>query len=111
MAVSDVKFVTGLSFAEGAAILSPLIQEIASQREAQVGLDDEAAKYGFTFNDVLTPSGEITSMIGVAPPIIGGDFRALARKFVVLWYHTKKRVLQRARAPCVTASVLGPIFQ
>ena len=78
MAVSDVKFVTGLSFAEGAAILSPLIQEIASQREAQVGLDDEAAKYGFTFNDVLTPSGEITSMIGPEPARSFGEDEATA---------------------------------
>ena len=78
MAVSDVKFVTGANFAEGAAILSPLIQEIASQAEAQVGLEDEAAKYGFVLNNVLTPSGEITSMIGPEPAREFGEDEATA---------------------------------
>ncbi len=65
--MSDVTFNTGANFAEGAAILSPVIQEIASQAEAQVGLEDEAAKLGFVRGVITTPSGEITSMIGPEP--------------------------------------------
>ncbi len=63
MAVSNVNFQTGVNFQEGAQILSPLIQEIADMVEAEVGLKDEAAKFGFTMGDVLTPSGVITSMV------------------------------------------------
>lgn len=64
MTVSNVSFQTGVNFQEGAAILSPLIQEIANMVEAEVGLKDEAAKFGFTMGQVLTPSGVITSMVG-----------------------------------------------
>ena len=61
--MSDVKFQTGANFAEGSAILNPIIQEISNQTDAQVGLENEAAKYGFVVGDVLTPNGEITSMV------------------------------------------------
>jgi hypothetical protein len=60
---SNVNFQTGANFAEGSAILSPIIQEIANQTEAQVGLESEAAKYGFVVGDALTPDGEITAMV------------------------------------------------
>lgn len=63
MPVSNVNFQTGVNFQEGAQILSPLIQEIADMVDAEVGLKDEAAKYGFTVGEVLTPSGVITSMV------------------------------------------------
>lgn len=63
MSVSNVNFQTGVNFQEGAQILSPLIQEIADMVDAEVGLKDEAAKYGFTVGEVLTPSGVITSMV------------------------------------------------
>ncbi len=64
---SNVNFNVGASFQEGAQILSPAIQEIANQTEAQVGLEDEASKYGFVMGDALTPSGEITAMVGPEP--------------------------------------------
>lgn len=63
----NVVFQSGANFAEGQAILSPLIQEIANQSEAQVGLESEAAKYGFVIGDALTPKGEITAMVGPEP--------------------------------------------
>lgn len=63
MAVSNVNFQTGVNFQEGAQILSPLIQEIADIVDAEVGLKDEAAKYGFTVGQVVTPNGVITSMV------------------------------------------------
>lgn len=65
--MSDVKFQTGATFAEGSAILNPIIQEISNQTEAQVGLENEAAKYGFVVGDALTPTGEITAMVGPEP--------------------------------------------
>lgn len=65
--MSNVNFQTGANYQEGAAILSPVIQEIANMTEAQVGLEDEAAKYGFVMGDALTPTGEITSMVGPEP--------------------------------------------
>lgn len=64
MPISNVNFQSGVNFQEGAQILSPLIQEIADMVDAEVGLKDEAAKYGFTVGEVLTPSGVITSMVG-----------------------------------------------
>ena len=67
MAVSNVVFQTGANFAEGQAILSPLIQEIANQSEAQVGLESQAEKFGFVMGDALTPKGEITAMVGPEP--------------------------------------------
>lgn len=63
MAVSNVNFQSGVNFQEGAQILSPLIQEIQDMVDSEVGLKDEAAKYGFTMGDVLTPTGVITSMV------------------------------------------------
>lgn len=63
MSISNVNFQSGVTFAEGSQILSPLIQEIADMVDAEVGLKDEAAKYGFTIGEVLTPSGVITSMV------------------------------------------------
>jgi len=67
MAVSNVVFQTGANYAEGQAILSPLIQEIANQSEAQVGLESQAEKFGFVMGDALTPKGEITAMVGPEP--------------------------------------------
>lgn len=64
MAVSNFKFTTGANFAEGAQILSPLIEEIASQREAQVGMVDQMAELGFVEFNVRKPRKEITSIIG-----------------------------------------------
>lgn len=64
---SNVVFQTGANYAEGAAILSPLIQEIANQSEAQVGLESQAEKFGFVMGDALTPKGEITAMVGPEP--------------------------------------------
>lgn len=64
---SNVIFQSGANFAEGQAILSPLIQEIANQTEAQVGLEAEASKFGFVVGDALTPKGEITAMVGPEP--------------------------------------------
>lgn len=64
---SNVNFQTGANFGEGSQILSPIIQEIANQTEAQVGLEVESAKYGFVVGDVLTPGGEITAMVGPEP--------------------------------------------
>ena len=63
MAVSNVNFQTGVNFQEGKQILSPLITEIADMVEAEVGLGDEAAKFGFTVGKVSTPDGVITSMV------------------------------------------------
>lgn len=60
---SNVVFQTGANFAEGVGILSPLIQEIANQSEAQVGLEAQAEKFGFVMGDALTPKGEITAMV------------------------------------------------
>ena len=62
--MSSVNFQTGSNFAEGKAILNPVIQEIISQAEAQVGLEDQMTKLGFVMGDALTPEGEITSMVG-----------------------------------------------
>lgn len=62
-----VKFVTGSNYAEGAAILSPLIQEIIDQTEEQVGLESELTKFGFVRERPLTPSGKITSLLGPEP--------------------------------------------
>lgn len=64
MAVSNVNFQTWINFQEGAQILSPLIQEIADMVDAEVGFDDEAAKFGFIMGEALTPNGVITSMVG-----------------------------------------------
>ena len=61
--MSNVNFQTGATYQEGVAILSPVIQEIANMTESQIGLEDEAAKYGFVMGDALTPTGEITSMV------------------------------------------------
>lgn len=61
--MSNIDFKVGANYAEGSAILAPTIQEIANQTEAQVGLANEADKYGFVMGDVLTPTGEITSMV------------------------------------------------
>lgn len=60
----SVAFNTGATYAEGKALLSPLIQEIVDQTIMQVGLDDELAKYGFVRETPLTPEGKITSMVG-----------------------------------------------
>ena len=65
--MANVNFQTGANFAEGSAILSPIIQEIANQTEAQVGLVDQAAMYGVVIGDALTPGGQITSMVGPEP--------------------------------------------
>lgn len=65
--MSNVNFQTGATYQEGVAILSPVIQEIANMTESQIGLEDEAAKYGFVMGDALTPTGEITSMVGPEP--------------------------------------------
>lgn len=65
--MSNINLQTGANYAEGYAILSPLIQEIANQTEAQVGLVDEAAKYGFVMGDALSPTGEITAMVWPEP--------------------------------------------
>lgn len=64
MAVSNFKFTTGANLAEGIAILSPLIEEIASQREAQVGMENQMAELGFVVHNVRKPRKEITSIIG-----------------------------------------------
>lgn len=64
MAVSNVNFQTGVNFQEGQQILSPLITEIQDMVDAEVGLKDEAEKYGFTIGKVDTPTGVITSMVG-----------------------------------------------
>lgn len=64
---SNVLFQNGANFTEGQAILSPLIQEIANQSEAQVGLESQAEKFGFVVGDALTPKGEITAMVGPEP--------------------------------------------
>lgn len=64
---SNVVFQSGANYAEGQAILSPLIQEIANQSEAQVGLESEAEKFGFVIGDALTPKGEITAMVWPEP--------------------------------------------
>jgi len=64
---SNINFQTGANYAEGSAILSPVIQEIANQTEAQIGLVDEAAKYGFVVGDAMTPTGEITAMVWPEP--------------------------------------------
>lgn len=64
---SNVLFQSGANYAEGQAILSPLIQEIANQSEAQVGLESQAEKFGFVIGDALTPKGEITAMVGPEP--------------------------------------------
>lgn len=64
---SNIVFQTGANYAEGQAILSPLIQEIANQSEAQVGLDSQAEKFGFVMGEALTPKGEITAMVGPEP--------------------------------------------
>lgn len=61
--MSNINFQTGANYAEGYSVLAPTIQEIANQTQAQVGLEDEAAKYGFVVGDALTPSGEITAMV------------------------------------------------
>lgn len=64
---SNVVFQSGANYAEGQAILSPLIQEIANQSEAQVGLESQAEKFGFVLGDALTPKGEITAMVWPEP--------------------------------------------
>lgn len=64
MAVSNFKFTTGANLAEGINILSPIIEEIASQREAQVGMVDQMAQLGFVEFNVRKPRKEITSIIG-----------------------------------------------
>jgi hypothetical protein len=65
--MSAVVFNTGANFAEGYALLSPVIQEIANQASSQVGLDDELASMGFVQGTVLTPDGVITAMVGPEP--------------------------------------------
>lgn len=60
---SSVIFQTGTNFGEGAAILSPLIQEVIDTSPFNVGLEDELAKLGITMGDALTPKGEITSIV------------------------------------------------
>ncbi len=62
--MSNVNFTTGANFAQGRDILNPVIQEIISQSEAQVGLEDQMTALGFTAGDALTPDGEITGMVG-----------------------------------------------
>jgi len=65
--MSNINFQTGANFAEGSAILNPIIQEIANQTEAQVGLADQAALYGVVMGNALTPNGQITAMVGPEP--------------------------------------------
>lgn len=65
--MSNINFQNGANFAEGSAILNPIIQEIANQTEAQVGLVDQAAMYGVVMGNALTPRGEITAMVGPEP--------------------------------------------
>lgn len=69
-----IKFNTGSNFAEGVAVLSPLILEFINQTEAQVGLEDQAAKLGFVIETPATPEGKITAKIGASPAqTIGED--------------------------------------
>lgn len=65
--MSAINFQNGANFAEGSAILNPIIQEIANQTEAQVGLVDQATMYGVVMGNALTPKGEITAMVGPEP--------------------------------------------
>lgn len=65
--MSNINFQNGANYAEGSAILNPIIQEIANQTESQVGLVDQAAMYGVVMGNALTPRGEITSMVGPEP--------------------------------------------
>ena len=87
--MSDIQFVTGANFEEGKGILSPIIQEIANQTEAQVGLENEISKYGFVVGDALTPEGEITAMVGPEPlqPI---DEDGVAPLVTLMQGYTKK---------------------
>lgn len=61
--MSNINFQNGANFAEGSQILNPIIQEIANQTEAQVGLVDQAAMYGVVMGNALTHRGEITAMV------------------------------------------------
>ena len=65
--MENINFVTGANFAEGKAILSPVITEITNQRDSQVGLESDAEKLGFVVDTLLTPDAEIISMVGPEP--------------------------------------------
>lgn len=63
----SVTFNAGANFAEGKAILSPIIQEIINTTDAQVGLSDQTANLGFVVGIALTPEGTIESTVGPEP--------------------------------------------
>lgn len=91
--MSDINFQTGANFAEGAAILNPVIQEIISQNQAQVGLDDQMSKLGFVMGDALTPEGQITGMVG-PEPLKPMDEDGVASLVTVMQGWTKQYQLQ-----------------
>lgn len=62
--MSNITMNNGATFAEGSAILGNVIKEIVSTSDAQVGLVNEAAKYGFVMDEVTLPNAVITSMVG-----------------------------------------------
>lgn len=61
--MSNINMQTGATYAEGSAILGNVIKEIVTNSDAQVGLVNEASKYGFVMDEVTLPNAVITSMV------------------------------------------------
>lgn len=98
MPISNLNLQTGGNFAAGAQVLSPMILEMYSQREAQIGMEDQSSALGFVPFMVYAPSQVVTSMIGPTASQAVDDDETLKIKAIVQGYEKSYNLQQYGNA-------------